>query len=75
MPLVRSRLARMRSASTSRPQTRSLVCASAPEVSRKISGSEIHSISHGPVERSWSATAASSSAATCWRTSATVEWM
>ena len=44
------------------------VCASAPAARQKISGSTIHSISHGPVARSWSSTMASSSAATCWRT-------
>ena len=44
--------------------------ASAPEASRKISGTTIHSISHGPFERSCSDTIASSSAATCCRTTA-----
>src|SRR5258705_137467 len=56
MPCVRSRLARMRAPSTCSPATRSRLCASAPEASRKISGSAIHSICQGPVERSWSAT-------------------
>ena len=67
-PLVMSRLARIRSASTSRPSSTKRVCFSAPAVRQKVSGSTIHSISHGPVERSWSATIASISAAACWRT-------
>ena len=46
------------------PSTTKRVCASAPADSMKISGSAIHSISHGPVERSWSSTIASSKAAT-----------
>ena len=56
--------------STCRPSSTNSVCASAPAVRQKISGSTIHSISHGPVARSWSSTMASSRAATCWRTTA-----
>ena len=51
-PPVRSRFFLIRSGSTSRPSTSDRVCASAPADSRKISGTAIHSISHGPVERS-----------------------
>ena len=56
-------------------RARSVVCFSAPAIRQKISGSTIHSISHGPVERSWSATIASISAAACWRTTEIAAWM
>ena len=74
-PLVMSMLARMRVASTSRPLRTNLVCLSAPDMRQKISGSETHSISQGPVERSWSATIASISAAACWRATEMLAWM
>ena len=51
------------------------VCAKAPAARLKISGTAIHSISHGPVARSWSSTMASSRAATSWRTSEAVAVM
>ncbi len=66
----------MRLASTSQAaETMSRVWRRQPAASRKISGRMIHSISHGPVERSWSATPASSSDATFWRTTAALAWM
>ena len=54
-----SRFSRIFFSLTCRPSTRKRVCASAPAESMKISGNAIHSISHGPVERSWSSTIAS----------------
>ena len=56
-------------------ERRSAVCLSAPAIRQNASGSTIHSISHGPVERSWSATIASISAAACWRTTEIAAWM
>ena len=55
-PLVMSRFSRIFFSLTCRPSTTKRVCASAPADSMKISGSAIHSISHGPVARSWSST-------------------
>ena len=52
-----------------------LVCFKAPDIKQKISGSDTHSISHGPVERSWSATIASINAAACWRATEMLAWM
>ena len=70
-----SMLRRMRAASTSSPSTTARDCFSAPAIRQKACGSTIHSISHGPVERSWSATMASISAAACWRTTEIAAWM
>ena len=44
--------------------------ARAPAANVNTSGSTIHSISHGPVARSWPSVIASTRAATCWRTDA-----
>ena len=65
----------MASASTSSPSTTDRACFSAPAMRQNASGSTIHSISHGPVDRSWSATMASISAAACWRTTEMAAWM
>jgi class 3 adenylate cyclase len=75
-PLVMSMLRRIAAGSTSRPSHhRDAICFSAPAIRQKASGSTIHSISHGPVLRSWSATIASISAAACWRTTLMAAWM
>ena len=67
-PPVISMLRIIASASTCSPSSTKRDCFSAPAIRQNASGSTIHSISHGPVERSWSATIASISAAACWRT-------
>jgi hypothetical protein len=74
-PWVMSMLRRMAAGSTSRPSSTARDCFSAPAIRQKASGSTIHSISHGPVLRSWSATIASISAAACWRTTLMAAWM
>ena len=52
-----------------------MVCFSAPDIRQKISGKATHSISHGPVLRSWSATIASIKLAASWRTTEMLAWM
>jgi len=55
-PRVMSRFGRIFLSSTCWPETMKRVCARAPAARLKISGTPIHSISHGPVARSpWSA--------------------